>query len=174
MQKRGFEIEAKFRLKPGQREAIARDLSSYPHHRLEQEDRYFDVPGRVLRLRQEGKNCCLTRKDASNLSPDGTKTRLEMENPIPLELAPLFAEVFDWLGHRPLTIVHKTRDEYAVEGATVCLDRIQGLADDYAEIEILSDEATSQELLTSLRHRFCLEADQVESRSYAKLVADSR
>lgn len=174
MEKRGFEIEAKFRLRPGQREAIAQDLSGYPHHLLVQEDRYFDVPGRVLRLRQEGHSWFLTRKDAPTLAPDGTRTRAEIETPVPADMVPVLSETFSWLGHRPLTIVHKTRVEYMVEGVTVCLDRIQGLEDDFAEIELLSQDSDPKDQLEHIRHRFCLETDQVEPRSYAKLVADSQ
>lgn len=174
MEKRGYEIEAKFRLKPGQRDAIAHDLAGHPHHHLTQEDRYFDVPGRVLRLRHEGNNWLLTRKDAPAISPDGTRTRVEFEAPIPSELVPTLSETFAWLGHRPLMIVHKVRDEYHVEGVTVCLDRIQGLDGDFAELEILSLDSNPKEQLSSLRHRFCLEDDQVEPRSYAKLLADAQ
>lgn len=174
MEKRGYEIEAKFRLRPGQREAILQDLSDYPHHMHVQEDRYFDVPGRVLRLRQEGHAWFLTRKDAPTVAPDGTRTRTEIETPLPEEMVPVLSETFAWLGHRPMTTVHKTRLEYMVEGVTVCLDRIQGMEDDYAEIEILSQDMEAKEKLEHIRHRFCLEQDQVEPRSYAKLVADSQ
>lgn len=172
MEKRGLEIEAKFRLRPGQREAIAQSLSGAPHHGLEQEDRYFDVPGRVLRLRREGEDWVMTRKDAPTVTPDGTKVRTEIETPVPAELVGALAETFAWLGHRPLLTVRKHRDEYTVDGVTVCLDRIEGLDADYAELEVLATDAAAKERLSVLRDRLGLQDDQVETRSYAKLLAE--
>lgn len=171
MEKRGFEVEAKFRLRSGQREAIAHLLAGWEHERLEQEDRYFDVPGRVLRLRREGESWCLTRKDAPQIAPDGTKTRLEIETPVPESLVTPLSELFDWLGHGALLTVRKVREAYQREGLTVCLDRIAGLADDYAEIEALDPASARQ--LPALRDRLELGADQVELRSYARILAEA-
>lgn len=172
MEKRGLEIETKFRLRPGQREAIARALEGASHHGMDQEDRYFDVPGRVLRLRHEGERWVMTRKDAPTVSPDGTKVRTEIETPVPEDLVEALAETFAWLGHGPLLTVRKRRDEYEVDGVTVCLDRIEGLSDDYVELEVLSTDPAAQERLHGLRERFGLTGDQVETRSYAKILAE--
>lgn len=172
MEKRGLEIETKFRLRPGQRAAIAQAIADAPHHGMDQEDRYFDVPGRVLRLRHEGDLWVMTRKDAPTVSPDGTKVRTEIETPVPAELAEALAETFAWLGHGPLLTVRKRRDEYDVDGVTVCLDRIEGLEDDYVELEVLASDAAAQERLRGLRERFGLSDDQVETRSYAKILAE--
>lgn len=172
MEKRGLEIEAKFRLRRGQREAIVHALAGAPHHRLDQEDRYFAVPGRVLRLRHEGEDWVMTRKDAPTITPDGTKVRTEIETPLPRDLVEALAETFAWLGHGPLMTVRKRRDEYVVEGVTVCLDRIEGLEDDYVELEVLATDIQAKERLHGLRARFGLDDDQVETRSYAKLLAE--
>lgn len=172
MEKRGLEIEAKFRLRPGQREAIARALEGAPHHGMDQEDRYFDVPGRVLRLRREGDGWVMTRKDASTVSADGTKVRTEIETPVPSDMVEALAETFAWLGHGPLLMVRKHRDEYDVDGVTVTLDRIEGLDEDFAELEVLATDASAQERLKGLRERFGLADDQVETRSYAKILAE--
>ncbi|HEY9898055.1 MAG TPA: class IV adenylate cyclase [Pantanalinema sp.] len=175
MEKRGFEIEAKFRLRPGQREAIAQALSGCSHERAVQEDRYFDAgPGRVLRLRQENGAWLITRKEAPTVSADGTKTRTEIETPIPVDLVEPLAEAFAWLGHRPLIVVRKVRDAYEIDGATVCLDRIEGLDDDFAELEVLAQEATAKGALDALRARFGLEEDQILLHSYARLLAEAR
>lgn len=173
MEKRGFEIEAKFRLRAGQREAIERSLSGCPHERAVQEDRYFDAgPGRVLRLRQENGAWLITRKEAPAVAADGTKTRTEIETPIPAELVEPLAEAFAWLGHRPLIVVKKVRDAYAIDGATVCLDRIEGLADDFAELEVLAQDAGARSELDVLRARFGLDEGQILLHSYARILAD--
>ncbi|MBO9542627.1 class IV adenylate cyclase [bacterium] len=175
MEKRGFEIEAKFRLKLGQREAIAQALAGCPHARVEQEDRYFDAgPGRVLRLRQEEGAWLITRKEAPTVSADGTKTRTEIETPIPDELVEPLAETFAWLGHRPLIVVKKVRDAYEIDGATVCLDRIEGLDDDFAELEVLAQDAGDKHALDALRARFGLDEGQILLHSYARLLAEAR
>lgn len=175
MEKRGFEIEAKFRLKPGQREAIAQALGGCGHQRHVQEDRYFDAgPGRVLRLRQEDGAWLITRKDAPTVAADGTKTRTEIETPIPETLVDSLAEAFAWLGHRPLIVVKKVRDAYEIDGATVCLDRIEGLEDDFAELEVLAEDASARGELDALRVRFGLSEDQILLESYARLLAERR
>jgi predicted adenylyl cyclase CyaB len=172
MEKRGLEIEAKFRLKEGQREAIARRLADRFVARREQEDRYFDVGDRVLRLRREDASWVLTRKDPSRLSSDGTKIRTEIETPLPPELVEPLAETFAWLGHAPLITVRKARDEYAWEGVTVCLDRIEGLDRDFAEIEVLSKEEGAIAQVAALREQLGLTEDQIERASYARLLAE--
>lgn len=174
MEKRGLEIETKFRLRRGQREAIASALAGSAHHALQQEDRYFDAPGRVLRLRHEGSGWVLTRKDAPTITADGTKVRTEIETPVPAEFVEPLAETFAWLGHGPLLTVTKRRDEYTFEGVTICLDRVEGLADDYLELEVLASDAAAKERLGGLRARFGLEDDQVETRSYAKILAEQQ
>ncbi|HEY9854411.1 MAG TPA: class IV adenylate cyclase [Stenomitos sp.] len=172
MEKRGLEIETKFRLRQGQREAIAQALAGAPHHALDQEDRYFDAPGRVLRLRHEGSEWVLTRKDAPTIRPDGTKVRTEIETPVPTEFVGPLAETFAWLGHGPLLTVRKRRDEYTVDGVTICLDRIEGLTDDYVELEVLASDASAAERLGDFRGRFGLTDGQIETRSYARILAD--
>lgn len=170
MEKRGQEIEAKFRLEPGQRAQLEGLLGSWEHERLEQEDRYFDVPGRVLRLRREGEAWVVTRKDAPAIAPDGTKQRLEIETPVPAELVGALAELFTWLGHAPLLTVHKVRDAYHQAGVTACLDRIEGVADDYLELEVLATEDAGA--LEPLRARLGLAPEQIELRSYARILAE--
>ncbi len=174
MESKGLEIEAKYRLRPGQREKIEKILSGYGHHQSVQEDQYYDAGGRVLRLRQENASWFLTYKDKSRVTPEGVKVRREVETPLPevfvLELDALIV----WLGHQHLTKVQKARDVYRVDNITVTLDRVKGLSEDYAELELLGDQPDGLTRLARLREWLGLSDDQIELRSYAKLVAEAQ
>ncbi|MNK65405.1 CYTH domain protein [compost metagenome] len=170
---KGLEIEVKYRLKPGQRQAIAQALTGMEAERSEQEDQYYDVGDRVLRIRCENGRWLLTRKDRFQLTPDGTKIRPEVEVPIPDDFVSDLEALILWLGHDKLTRVRKVREAYQVEGVTVALDRIEGLSDEFAEFEVLSDRPDAAAKLTGLRERFGLTDEQVELSSYARLVAEA-
>lgn len=163
------EVEAKFRLRPGQREALLARLGE-PDRLLEQHDDYFDVPNRVLRIRRENGQFLLTHKDPSVISDDGIKSRHEVEFPLPEVVIPRLEELLVWLGHERLISVSKHRAEYDVPGFVVCLDRIDGLElPDFVEIESAGGDPDA---LLRLRDDLGLAADQVELRSYAALVAE--
>jgi adenylate cyclase class IV len=152
--KHGPEVEAKYRLAPGQRAGIVALLGK-PARVHRQLDVYFDVPGRVLRVRWE----------------DGIKSRLEVEIPLPAGMAPMLEDLLPWLGHRRLTEVRKERHEYDVEGFTVCLDRVEGLEPpDFVEIESAGGDLDA---LRALRDRLGLASGQVETRSYARMVSEA-
>ncbi len=174
MESRGLEIEAKYRLRPGQRQALETFLAPYPYQRLVQEDQYYDVGERVLRLRWEEGKWLLTYKDKPQVTPQGVKVRREVEAPIPANFVPELDALLVWLGHRRLGRVRKTRDVYWVDGLTVTLDRIEGLPDDYAELEITDRAPGGAQRLAELRKRLGLREEQVELRSYARLVAEAR
>ncbi len=171
---KGLEIETKYRLKPGQREAISKALEGMASERWEQEDQYFDVGDRVLRIRRENDRWLMTRKDRYQLTPDGTKIRPEVEVPIPDAFVGDLEALILWLGHEKLTRVRKTRLAYQVDGVTVALDAIDGLSEDFAEFEVLSDRPDAVERLAGLRARFGLGDEQVELKSYARLVAEAQ
>lgn len=170
----GFEIEVKYRLKPGQREAIEAALTGLTPERFMQEDQYFDVGDRVLRIRCENGRWFLTRKGRYELTPDGTKIREEVDVPVPEAFVPELEALILWLGHERLTLVRKVRTAYRLDGVTVALDRIEGLEADFAEFEVLSDRPDAAQKLEGLRARFGLMDDQVELSSYAKLVAQAQ
>jgi len=170
---KGLEIEVKYRLKPGQRKAIEAALAGMACERSEQEDQYFDVGERVLRIRRENGRWLMTRKGRYELTPDGTKIRPEVEVPVPDSFVPELEALILWLGHEKLTRVRKVREAYQVEGVTVALDRIDGLEPDFAEFEVLSDRPDAVQKLEGLRARFGLGDDQVEIKSYARLVAEA-
>ena len=174
MESKGLEIEAKYRLRPGQREAIETALLGYEHHRSVQDDQYYDVGERVLRLRQENGGWFLTYKDKPQVTPEGVKVRQEIETPLPETFAPELDALILWLGHRHLTKVRKTRDIYHIDDITVTLDRVEGLPDDYAELELLGEEPDGPSRLAKLRERLGLTNGQIELRSYARLVAEAR
>jgi adenylate cyclase class IV len=71
-------------------------------------------------------------------------------------------------------VVKKVRDAYAIDGSTVCLDRIEGLDDDFAELEVLAQDMQAGEGLDALRARFGLTEDQILLHSYARLLAEAR
>lgn len=165
------EIEIKFCLRPGQRSALESRLGA-PARVLEQRDRYFDVPGRVLRIRRENDEVLLTHKDRSTVSSDGIKSRHEVEYPLPVDFVPRLEALLGWLGHAPLIEVRKERHEYDLPGFVVCLDRVEGLdPPDFVEIESAGGDT---EAMRKLRDDLGLAADQVERRSYAAMVAAAR
>ncbi|MBI6546191.1 MAG: CYTH domain-containing protein, partial [Cyanobacteria bacterium NC_groundwater_1444_Ag_S-0.65um_54_12] len=162
------EIEAKYRLRAGQRAELTARLGK-PDRMIEQHDSYFDVMDRVLRIRQEGDDYWLTRKGPVQYSPDGIKIRQEIENSLSVNCAALLAEIFPELGHRKLITVRKERWEYKRAGYLLCLDRIVGLTEpDFLEIEMVNGDLS---LLRSLRDSLGLAAEQIERHSYAALVA---
>jgi len=168
--KQGAEIEAKYRLTPEQRTVIAGRLGE-PARVLRQRDVYFDVPDRVLRLREENGHTFVTRKDASTVTPDGIKSRHEVETPLPADAVPVLEDLLCWLGHRRLIEVRKERHEFDLPGFVLCLDRIEGLSPgDFAEIE---SAGGSLDELRSLRDRLGLGESQAETRSYARMVAEA-
>jgi predicted adenylyl cyclase CyaB len=170
---KGLEIEVKFRLKPGQRQQIEAAFAGMACERSEQEDQYFDVGERVLRIRRENGRWLLTRKGRYELTAEGIKIRPEVEGPIPDAFVGELEALLLWLGHDKLTQVRKRREAYRIDGVTLALDRIEGLAEDYAELEVLSDRPDAAARLAALRSRFGLGNDQVETKSYARLVAES-
>ncbi|MBU6430585.1 MAG: class IV adenylate cyclase [Cyanobacteria bacterium REEB65] len=162
------EVEAKFRLRPGQRGLLLEHLGS-PARILQQRDEYFEVPGRVLRVRFENDQPLLTRKDAAQFTSDGIKTRHEVEHPIPPDFVSPLEDLLEWLGHRRLLVVEKERREFDLPGFVVCLDAIQGLEPpDFVEIESAGGDAAA---LRRLRDELGLAPEQVEPRSYAALLA---
>lgn len=115
---------------------------------VEQTDIYYNAPDRdfgktdeALRLRNEGGQIFLTYKgkklDAKS------KTRKEVE----VEVADLekMEDILLSLGFKRTLRVHKTREEYHLDGAVVCLDRVDGLGD-FVELETMAvDESAIAE-----------------------------
>lgn len=109
---------------------------------VEQVDTYYNAPDRdfgktdeALRLRRQGNNVYLTYK-GKKLDPL-SKTRQEIEAQVCDRQK--MEDILLALGFRKTLAVSKKRDIYHLEGAEVCVDRVEGLGD-FVELEtIVSD-----------------------------------
>ncbi len=141
---------------------------------LTEEDSYFNHPSRdfaetdeALRIRRTPEGQVVTYKGPKI----GTRSKTRYENEIAIGDADAFAEVLARLGFRPVRVVRKRRELYALEGAHVCLDSVDGLGD-FAEIEILSeDREAAEQKLFALAERLGL--SRFERRSYLELLLES-
>lgn len=146
----------------------------------EQEDRYFNHPGRdfartdeALRIRQDGSNTEITYKGPK--VDANTKTRVEIE----IALAEgasreQMADILVSLGFRPVLAVkkrreiwHCPRDQRDVE---IALDEVSGLGH-FVELETAADETTlpaARETLESLAAELGL--SRRERRSYLEML----
>ncbi|MBP7604489.1 MAG: class IV adenylate cyclase, partial [Spirochaetes bacterium] len=101
----------------------------------------------------------------------GERSKTRYENEVALDDADAFAEILLRLGFRPVRAVKKRRELYALEGAHVCLDSVEGLGY-FAEIEILSeDREEAEQKLFTLAERLGLA--RFERRSYLELLLES-
>jgi adenylate cyclase class 2 len=142
---------------------------------VEQTDIYYNAPDRdfaktdeALRLRNEGGQIFLTYKgkklDAKS------KTRKEVE----VEVADLnkMEDILHSLGYKTTLRVHKAREIYNLDGAVVCLDRVDGLGD-FVELETLAaDEgaiADRRDWLIGLMRRLGVKGDLIRE-SYLEML----
>ncbi|HBN07600.1 MAG TPA: class IV adenylate cyclase [Cyanobacteria bacterium UBA8530] len=169
--KRSMEVEAKYRLKPDQVPQLRAILGKALAETL-QTDRYFEVPSKVLRLRQEGEKIFLTQKGETTLSPEGIKSRFEEERELTKETAALLAEILPWCGHQKKGTVVKKRTTYRRGEVLFCLDRIEEVGD-FLEIEG-EEEKEVKEAIAWLEKAIDLREDQIELSSYAKLVSEKK
>jgi len=141
---------------------------------LVEEDSYFNHPSRdfadtheAFRIRRTPEGSVVTYKGPKI----GERSKTRYENEVALGDADAFAEILLRLGFEPVRTVKKRRELYALEGAHVCLDCVEGLGY-FAEIEILSEDREEAE-----RKRFAL-AERLglarfERRSYLELLLES-
>lgn len=155
------------------------------HHRIIQEDLYYNHPTRnfritdeALRIRTEGQEdgsstCCITYKGA-NRSHTG-QNRSEIETTIADSVKA--CQILEALGFTPVARVHKDRTEFRKNNITICLDTLDGLGT-YIEIEKLISDAltnepetnsTEMELLQIL-HEIDFIHPQIETATYLELV----
>ena len=128
---------------------------------LDGDHRHLGRSGRTLRVRVSGNRLFLTAKSAE--SSDGlAKQRHEREVEVRSDLGELLS-LLELLGYRVCLIYHRTRRQFALGRATVCLDRMD--FGTYMEIEAGS--------LKDLR-RACdslgLDLSQGDTRSYPELM----
>jgi adenylate cyclase class 2 len=141
---------------------------------LIEEDSYFNHPSRdfattdeAFRIRRTPEGSVVTYKGPKI----GERSKTRYENEVALDDADAFAEILLRLGFRPVRAVKKRRELYALEGAHVCLDSVEGLGY-FAEIEILSeDREEAEQKLFTLAERLGLA--RFERRSYLELLLES-
>jgi adenylate cyclase class 2 len=142
---------------------------------VEQTDIYYNAPDRdfaktdeALRLRNEGGQIFLTYK-GPKLDAE-SKTRKEVE----VEVAGFdgMEDILHSLGYGATLRVHKTREIYHLDGAVVCLDRVDGLGD-FVELETLAtDEGGMEERrdwLIGVMRRLGVEGDLIRE-SYLEML----
>jgi adenylate cyclase class 2 len=176
-----YEVEQKFRT---EHQAVTQALESlgavWGTQRVEC-DTYYAHPARdfaatdeALRIRRVDTACCITYKgpkiDAT------TKTRRELELPIPADQAEAWAELLSALGFRPAGEVRKRRrkaklpwEDRLVE---IALDEVEGLGT-FVELEIVADAPAldaARACLASLAAQ--LHLTDSERRSYLELIRE--
>jgi len=141
---------------------------------LIEEDSYFNHPSRdfaetdeAFRIRSTPEGPVVTYKGPKI----GERSKTRYENEVPIGDADAFSDILTRLGFRPVRVVKKRRELYALEGAHVCLDSIEGLGH-FAEVEILSeDREEAEKKLFSLAEKLGL--SRFERRSYLELLLES-
>jgi pantoate--beta-alanine ligase len=161
------------------------DLGASPQGSRSEEDHYFNAPdrdfartGEAFRLRRVGASNWLTYKGPRQ--PTAVKIRPELEIPL-LEgeaAARQHRELLAHLGYRPVAVVRKTRQVFALQRENfqmqVCLDEVAELGC-YAEIEILAEQdqvERASQVLKQLAGQLGL--SEVEPHSYLSLLLTRR
>jgi len=149
-------------------------------------DHYFNAPDRdfvqtdeAFRLRRVGPANCLTYKGPKQAA--AVKMRTELEVPLQEgdDTAEKMIALLVYLGYRPVTVVRKHRRHYHFQqdgfALTVCLDRVEGLKERYAEVEVVTPpERQQQAEALIVRTAHALGLSRVERRSYLGLVLEAR
>jgi adenylate cyclase class IV len=155
------ETETKYRLGPGQAEAIAAILGE-PDGAFRLLDRYYDLKDRVVRLRWKDGAPRLTLKGKARW--EGTaKVRYEWEGALPPGQDTVIHQLMTFLDHGIRTEIPKHRTIWQQDGVEVALDRLDGIDTVFAEIEGDADA------ITRMGMRLGLGDDQVEQRSYLSI-----
>jgi adenylate cyclase class 2 len=155
------ETETKYRLQPGQAEAIAAVLGE-PDGSFRLVDRYYDLPDKVVRLRWKDGAPRLTLKGPARWV--GTaKIRYEWEEALPTGQDDVIHQLMTFLDYGILTEIPKARTIWHQDGVEVAVDRLDGIDTVYAEIE------GDGEAIQRMAARIGLTDDQVETRSYLSI-----
>ncbi len=181
----GYEVELKFRGADHddlERRLVA--IGAEPGEEVAQSDAYLAHPARdfamtneALRLRTEGGSNKLTYKGPKLGGPAKTREEVEIGYEPGAEARAGMGRLFEALGFRPVAVVRKSRRpfrlSYRGRAVEVGLDRAEGLGD-FAEVEALADGpddlAAAQEAVIALAAELGLSQDQVEPRSYLRMV----
>ncbi len=172
--------EVELKAKIGSREEIAGRIIAAGGRFLRevsQRDVYFRHPcydlrwrDEALRLRYEGGDCILTFKGRRTGS--GVKRREEVE--VRVGEGSAVAMILRRLGFEEAFVVRKDRRIYAMDGAEVSLDSVEGLGD-FVELELVLEEGASGEdvgeRLHSLAERLQVPKEELTTKSYLELLA---
>jgi adenylate cyclase, class 2 len=182
-----FEVEVKYR--SADHDRLRRTLLEHGAREdppVWQEDIYLSHPARdfaqtheALRLRRIGSENRITYKGPR--FPGPTKTREEIEIPVASgdEAASDLAALFQNLGFQALAPIRKHRTTFHLSATPheieVTLDRVEGLGD-FVEIEAITrgQDGLPSAQATVLALAEQLGLDQVEPRSYLRMVLESR
>lgn len=183
-----FEVEIKF--KQVDRADLLRrlaELGAEAEPEIDQEDLYFAHPSRdfretdeALRLRRDGQENRVTYKGPKLGGPTKTREELELTFGPGAECLEQMERLFVNLGFRPVATVRKRRVPYRLdfEGRPmqIGLDTVNGLGA-FAEVEAIAsspkDLPEAQQFVLELAGRLGLSSDQVEPRSYLRMILEA-
>jgi len=174
-----IEIEIKARADHEELRKILKQAGAALEKTVEQSDSYYNAPHRdfaltdeALRLRDQGGQIYMTYK-GKKLDP-GSKTRKEVE----VEVADLkkTEEILLSLGFNKTLEVHKTREIYHLDGAEICLDRVEGLGD-FVELETLAisdaDIEARRDQLIAIKRGLGIKGDLIRE-SYLEMLLNKK
>jgi adenylate cyclase class 2 len=182
-----FEVEMKFR--GADHAALAlrlAELGGRAGGEVEQVDIYLAHPSRdfretdeALRLRRDGAENRVTYKGPKLAGPTKTREEVELTYEAGPDALAQMERLFVNLGFRPVATVRKTRIPYRLEfegrPMEVGLDSVDGLGV-FAEVEAIArgpaDLPEAQQFVLELAGRLGLGADQVETRSYLRMLLE--
>lgn len=136
--------------------------SGFERNELFDFDGRLHSQGRKLRLRRHGRHIAVLTLKGPRLD-SRQKTRLEVETPVNYEAAKLILEL---AGFRIKETYSKIREEYRLDGCSVCLDHIPN-AGWFVEIEGAARK------IQDIARRLGLQAANRENRSYRKLIKEA-
>lgn len=186
-----YEVEVKVRADHDAVRDALDDLNAEALGRVEQVDTYYDAPHRsfpdtdeALRIRRErspgdaeydrdGETDRTQLTYKGPLVDDDTKTRREIETAV--ESADDADEILRALGFDASATVRKVRERYALTGAVISLDTVEGLGE-FVEVERESAESAVDVTATRIRSLVAdlgLDPDEGIRASYLELLLDA-
>lgn len=160
-------------------------LGAGPPETRDESDHYFNAPdrdfartGEAFRMRRVGVENFFTFKGPKQ--PGAVKIRTELEIPLPDgdDAAAEHTELLLHLGYRPVAVVKKRRDIYALQrdglDVQICLDDVAELGH-FAEVEVIAEQDAADHASAALtRLAGELGLRDVEPRSYLNLLLTAR
>jgi adenylate cyclase class 2 len=182
-----FEVEMKFRT-DGHEDLARRivSLGGLPAAAIDQEDIYLSHPSRdfaetkeALRLRRVGVSNRLTYKGPKQGGATKTREEIEIAFAEGDEAHGQMLRLWEQLGFRPVAVLHKRRQPYALDSQgralEVVLDTAEGLGT-FVEVEAIagdeSDLAAAQSAVLGLAKALGL--TEIEPRSYLRMALERR